>query len=61
MTKVSPATALLVGLKADVDALPPAVINALKELQQLDSHRWITTAAPPICLRSSITTIGSSL
>jgi hypothetical protein len=28
--KVSPATALSVGLKVDVDALPPAVINALQ-------------------------------
>jgi mono/diheme cytochrome c family protein len=30
VAKVSPATALSVGLKVDVDALPPAVINALK-------------------------------
>jgi len=30
MAAVSPATALSVGLKVDVDALPPAVVNALK-------------------------------
>jgi hypothetical protein len=30
IAKVSPATALSVGLKVDVDALPPAVIDALK-------------------------------
>src|SRR5215208_2093264 len=30
VAKVSPATALAVGLKVDVEALPPAVIKALK-------------------------------
>ena|SRR5687767_15219856 len=31
LASVSPATALKVGLKVDVDALPPAIVDALKK------------------------------
>jgi cytochrome c2 len=41
---VSPATALAVGLKVDVDALPPSVIEALKQ-GQVDLNSPATTLA----------------
>ena len=42
---MSPATALAVGLKVDVDALPPAVIAALKAGQVDLDDPAVTVAA----------------